>query len=70
MLVGHTIFPQSGTLFVPTHLRILQVSQDAALLGLSAWRNLTFGVPKPITEQEANPPGAHPPRSVNGAPRR
>jgi len=44
-LLGHMIFPQEGTIFVPAHLRILHVSQEASLLNLSAWQNLTFGCP-------------------------
>lgn len=44
-LLGHMIFPQQGTIFVPAHLRILHVSQEACLLNLSAWQNLTFGCP-------------------------
>eukprot|EP00930_Biecheleria_cincta_P059241 TRINITY_DN44996_c0_g1_i1.p1 TRINITY_DN44996_c0_g1~~TRINITY_DN44996_c0_g1_i1.p1 ORF type:complete len:848 (+),score=128.43 TRINITY_DN44996_c0_g1_i1:286-2544(+) len=44
-LLGHMIFPQEGTIFVPAHLRILHVSQEASILNLSAWQNLTFGCP-------------------------
>jgi len=44
-LLGHTIFPDEGMIFVPTHLRLLHVEQKPELLGLSAWQNLTFGRP-------------------------
>jgi len=37
------MFPDSGTLFIPSHLRILYVSAEAVLLNLSLWQNLTFG---------------------------
>lgn len=44
-LLGHKTFPKEGAIFIPTHLRILHVSQQPMLLGLSAWRNLVFGRP-------------------------
>eukprot|EP00930_Biecheleria_cincta_P013357 TRINITY_DN11951_c0_g1_i2.p1 TRINITY_DN11951_c0_g1~~TRINITY_DN11951_c0_g1_i2.p1 ORF type:complete len:809 (+),score=134.74 TRINITY_DN11951_c0_g1_i2:116-2542(+) len=44
-LLGHRIFPSHGTIFVPTHLRILYVSQMPTLLDLSPWKNLVFGAP-------------------------
>lgn len=50
-LVGHTQFPQEGMIFIPTHLRILHVSQQPMLLGLSAWRNLVFGRPHAIPDR-------------------
>merc|ERR1711988_1005466 len=42
-LIAHKIFCQEGFVFIPTHLRILHVSQDPVLLHLSVWKNLTFG---------------------------
>lgn len=42
-LIAHKMFPNSGTLFIPSHLRILYVSADSVLLNLSLWQNLTFG---------------------------
>merc|ERR1719277_2044011 len=47
-LLGHNLFPDEGTIFIPTHLRILHVAQKPLLLGLSVWRNLTFGRPHAI----------------------
>jgi len=42
-LLGHMIFPHEGQIFIPSHLRILHVTQEAYLLNLSPWRNLIFG---------------------------
>jgi len=42
-LLGQCIFPSSGTIFMPTHLRILHVTQEPILLDVSALQNLTFG---------------------------
>jgi len=46
-LLGHNIFPEAGSIFLPTHLRILHVSQEPVLLKFSAFRNLVFGCPNP-----------------------
>eukprot|EP00437_Effrenium_voratum_P005659 CAMPEP_0181427244 /NCGR_PEP_ID=MMETSP1110-20121109/16071_1 /TAXON_ID=174948 /ORGANISM="Symbiodinium sp., Strain CCMP421" /LENGTH=824 /DNA_ID=CAMNT_0023550449 /DNA_START=48 /DNA_END=2522 /DNA_ORIENTATION=+ len=48
-LLGHMVFPQDGTIFIPSHLRILHVTQEAYILNLSAWQNLIFGCPNPQT---------------------
>uniref|UniRef100_A0A7S1QLM0 ABC transporter domain-containing protein n=1 Tax=Alexandrium catenella TaxID=2925 RepID=A0A7S1QLM0_ALECA len=46
-LLGHSIFPVNGTVFVPGHLRILQVSDHTMLFETwSAWDNLVFGTPR------------------------
>ena len=37
------VFPQQGFIFIPSHLRVLHVTQEAIVLTTSAWRNLTFG---------------------------
>jgi ATPase subunit of ABC transporter with duplicated ATPase domains len=42
-VLAHKIFPAAGDLFVPSHLRILFVSQKVYILGLSCWENITFG---------------------------
>jgi ABC-type multidrug transport system fused ATPase/permease subunit len=42
-LIAHKMFPDDGTLFIPSHLRVLYVSSDSVLLNLSLWKNLTFG---------------------------
>lgn len=42
-LIGHELFPTEGQLFIPTHLRILHVSQEAYLLDSSVSTNLNFG---------------------------
>jgi len=42
-LLGHSIFPDEGMIFVPTHLRLLHVAQEPMLLQLTAWQNLVFG---------------------------
>ena len=44
-ILGHFLFPDAGHVLIPTYLRILHVSQDPVLLGLSAWKNLAFGHP-------------------------
>jgi len=46
-ILGHTIFPgeRSGHVFIPTHLRILHVSQEPMLLNFTLWENLVFGCP-------------------------
>jgi len=42
-LIAHEIFPTAGEILIPTHLRILCVSQDIQLLESSLMINLTFG---------------------------
>jgi len=42
-LIAHEVFPTEGELFIPTHLRILHVSQEVYILDASALLNLTFG---------------------------
>ncbi|CAE7412923.1 ABCB10 [Symbiodinium pilosum] len=46
-LMGGTIFPNKGTVFVPAHLRMLHVTQEAVILNVSPWQNLTFGASNP-----------------------
>jgi len=44
-ILGHSIFPVSGSIFVPGHLRILQVSDCTMIFETwSAWDNLVFGL--------------------------
>jgi len=47
-LLAHVLFPSKGSIFIPTHLRILHVSQEPILMNMSAWQNLLFGVPKDV----------------------
>jgi len=42
-LLGHMFFPTTGEVFIPTHLRILHVTQEPMLVHESLWKNLTFG---------------------------
>eukprot|EP00747_Dinoflagellata_sp_TGD_P214050 gnl/TRDRNA2_/TRDRNA2_86945_c0_seq2.p1 gnl/TRDRNA2_/TRDRNA2_86945_c0~~gnl/TRDRNA2_/TRDRNA2_86945_c0_seq2.p1 ORF type:complete len:886 (-),score=158.08 gnl/TRDRNA2_/TRDRNA2_86945_c0_seq2:35-2692(-) len=42
-LLTETIFPTSGTIFIPMHLRILRVAQEPVILQRTAWGNLIFG---------------------------
>jgi len=49
-LIAHELFPTSGAIFVPSHLRILHVSQEVLLLRESAWHNLTFGCRQPLSD--------------------
>jgi energy-coupling factor transporter ATP-binding protein EcfA2 len=44
LLGGNLLAKDADQVFIPSHLRALHVS-DAALLGLSPWRDLTFGFP-------------------------
>eukprot|EP00747_Dinoflagellata_sp_TGD_P092261 gnl/TRDRNA2_/TRDRNA2_165346_c0_seq3.p1 gnl/TRDRNA2_/TRDRNA2_165346_c0~~gnl/TRDRNA2_/TRDRNA2_165346_c0_seq3.p1 ORF type:complete len:256 (-),score=30.82 gnl/TRDRNA2_/TRDRNA2_165346_c0_seq3:33-800(-) len=44
-LIGNSLFPDAGLIFIPAHLRTLYVPQDITVLDLSAWANLTFGAP-------------------------
>jgi ABC-type multidrug transport system fused ATPase/permease subunit len=53
-ILGHFLFPDAGHVLIPTYLRILHVSQDPVLLGLSAWKNLTFGHPHADPERVKN----------------
>jgi len=39
--------PSEGTVFVPTHLRILHVNQNPILMNFSPYKNLVFGVSNP-----------------------
>jgi len=43
-LMGHSLFPDKGAIFIPTHLRILQVTQEPLMMNTSLWKNLIFGV--------------------------
>eukprot|EP00928_Gymnodinium_smaydae_P087507 TRINITY_DN71762_c0_g1_i1.p1 TRINITY_DN71762_c0_g1~~TRINITY_DN71762_c0_g1_i1.p1 ORF type:complete len:872 (+),score=144.38 TRINITY_DN71762_c0_g1_i1:79-2694(+) len=42
-LIGHEIFPTQGSIFIPTHLRILHVAQAPCVLDDNLYHNLTFG---------------------------
>jgi ATPase subunit of ABC transporter with duplicated ATPase domains len=44
-LLAHRLFPTAGKVFVPTHIRMVFVSQENLLLNGSIWQNLTFGSP-------------------------
>jgi len=45
-LLGHTMFPSEGDIFVPGHLRPLLVGQEIDMFEHeTAWFNLTFGLP-------------------------
>jgi len=44
-LLGHVVFPQDGSIFIPSHLRVLHVTQEALMLNSSPWTNLLFGCP-------------------------
>lgn len=46
-ILGSSIFPQKGFVFIPSHLRTLLVSQEPMMLNQSLWRNLTFGLDDP-----------------------
>ena len=37
------VFPQQGSIFIPAHLRVLHVTQEAIILEKSPWRNLHLG---------------------------
>eukprot|EP00747_Dinoflagellata_sp_TGD_P075084 gnl/TRDRNA2_/TRDRNA2_158591_c0_seq1.p1 gnl/TRDRNA2_/TRDRNA2_158591_c0~~gnl/TRDRNA2_/TRDRNA2_158591_c0_seq1.p1 ORF type:complete len:914 (+),score=138.86 gnl/TRDRNA2_/TRDRNA2_158591_c0_seq1:97-2838(+) len=43
-LLGHTVFPLEGTIYVPSHLRILHVEREPMMLNLSPFRNLIYGL--------------------------
>mmetsp|Transcript_39292 Transcript_39292/g.87824 ORF Transcript_39292/g.87824 Transcript_39292/m.87824 type:complete len:822 (-) Transcript_39292:77-2542(-) len=44
-LISGRLLPDEGSVFVPTHLRVLFVAQDPVLLDASVWENLTYGAP-------------------------
>ncbi|CAE7242184.1 Abcb7 [Symbiodinium necroappetens] len=46
-LLGGVIYPQEGLIFIPSHLRVLHVTQEALILNGTPWRNLIFGCPPP-----------------------
>merc|ERR1719421_1941423 len=50
-LLGHTLFPDEGMVFVPTHLRILHVAQEPCIMQQSAWKNLIFGRPNAVPKR-------------------
>jgi len=50
-LMAHEIFPTEGEIFIPTHLRILHVSQEVYIMNLSVLQNLTFGHPEACPER-------------------
>jgi len=44
-ILGHSLFPSTGSVFVPGHLRLLQVTREPMMFeSWSIWENLTFGV--------------------------
>mmetsp|Transcript_15777 Transcript_15777/g.37091 ORF Transcript_15777/g.37091 Transcript_15777/m.37091 type:complete len:812 (-) Transcript_15777:107-2542(-) len=44
-MLAHSRFPTGGMLFIPGHLRLLQVSQNYIIFETwSPWENLTFGI--------------------------
>merc|ERR1712070_1082465 len=43
-LIGHEIFPTTGEIIIPSHLRILYVSHEIHLLSGSILLNLSFGL--------------------------
>jgi len=44
-MIGHMKFPTAGTIFVPSHLRLLSVSQNYMIFETwTPWENLTFGI--------------------------
>jgi len=50
-LIAHELFPTEGEIFIPTHLRILHVSQEVYLTHSNVLQNLTFGHPDADTER-------------------
>ena len=45
-LISSRLLPDSGEIFVPTHLRVLFVAQDPVLLDAGVWENLIYGAPE------------------------
>ena len=45
-LIASRLLPDQGSIFVPTHLRVLFVAQDPVLLDAGVWENLTYGAPE------------------------
>jgi len=43
-LIAHELFPTKGKVFIPTHLRILHVTQESLILNMGLLDNLNFGV--------------------------
>jgi len=46
-LLGHSIFPDKGHIYMPAHLVVLHVSHQPVILDLPPWENLMFGRPDP-----------------------
>lgn len=42
-ILGQVLFPTAGEVFVPSHLRVLHVSEDPEMFDGSLWRNLALG---------------------------
>merc|ERR1712176_736712 len=42
-LLGQAVAPTTGEIFVPSHLRVLHVSQEPVLLRGNIWRNVAIG---------------------------
>lgn len=51
-LIGQMLFPSSGCVLIPLHLRVLHISREPMLFRGSPWQNLTFGF-----ERDAPPVG-------------
>ena len=43
-LLGQRKQPHEGSVFTPTHLRVLYIPPEPVVLNLSCWKNLTFGI--------------------------
>lgn len=42
-LLAKIVVPQEGQVFIPTHLRVLHVTQEPMLFDAGLWENVTFG---------------------------
>jgi len=52
-IVGHTLFPVSGSVFVPAHLRILSVAENNMIFeSWTPFENLAFGLSKDQISEE------------------
>jgi ABC-type multidrug transport system fused ATPase/permease subunit len=48
-LLAGTLLPTSGSIFVPSHLRVIHISRDPIFLHASMLHNLALGLPDPNT---------------------
>jgi len=53
-LICGILYPRTGNIFIPAHLRVLHVSQSTQILEKSLWKNLVYGNSNPSRTRVMN----------------